>query len=393
MLFKNIRTTSKRLIQITALIVIVFSSLWFTGCRNIVSEGPEATGERRWVDTAGKVSDYRAQAACYDAKNRLLYAGFEEVVDETGTTEGRGVWKFDGHNWMNTTGAVSTYHVQSLTCDEKSGLVYASCYKLAPGEVCGQEPMGTGVWKYDGRSWADTGIPRSIYKDAGALAYDYTNNVLYASFDKTPTTGCVWKHGGRKWSEAGEDLSDYYVGSLACTGESPVGTGYPCLAFGGTRGIGGVIAYDGNVWTNTGGGVSGYWVDCLAYDSKQRTLYAGTGAGVADVNHFGHGVWKFDGIIWTDTGGEVSRYSVNSVAVDSANGIVYASCFDDMGGKGIWAYNGASWKNIGSEMEGYTFGHLAYDSNNNVLYAGCNLDPGVEGKGIWRYNCPISRDN
>src|SRR5450759_5326585 len=46
-------------------------------------------------------------------------------------------------------------------------------------------------------------------------------------------------------------------------------------------------------WTNTGGGVSSYYIESLAYDSVHKLLYAGT---------WGRGVWKYDGTTWTTTG-------------------------------------------------------------------------------------------
>src|SRR5665647_2497834 len=73
-------------------------------------------------------------------------------------------------------------------------------------------------------------------------------------------------------------------------------------------------------WTDTGGGMSSYGIQRLAYDSTNNVLYAGTNT---------NGVWKYDGTSWTNTGGAVSSYGVPSLAYDSGHNLLYAGCYGD----------------------------------------------------------------
>lgn len=352
--------------------LVLMVSLCGCGSNNtaLKAEGPLET----WTDTGGGVSEYRAQAVAFDIEEDLLYVGFEERIDSTGATEGRGVWKYDGDKWTDTRGAISKYHVRSLACDEKKNIVYANCYELAPGEVSGEEPRCAGVWKYNGKEWTDTGISSEMFKEAGALAYDSVHNNLYASFNKGPNTACVWKYDGKHWAEVGEDLPDYMIMSLACADKEN-------LICAGTRGNGGVLTFNETAWTDTGGNLSGYWVDCLAYDTGNYMLYAG----INENQYTGQGVWKYDGTTWTATDGAISNYPVNSLAVDISHNMIYASCFENIFGKGVWKYDGNIWVDISGKMSDYYFGNLVYDSNNNVLYAGLCTNDGHEGRGVWKY--------
>ena len=108
-----------------------------------------------------------------------------------------------------------------------------------------------------------------------SLAYDSAHNVLYAAFQYSPSTGGVWKYDGKSWTDTGGD--DYSIVSLAYDRKHN-------LLYAGTLGDkSGVLKYTGTEWVNTGGGVLGFWVTCLAYDSAHNLLYAGAGAGVEDI--------------------------------------------------------------------------------------------------------------
>jgi hypothetical protein len=54
------------------------------------------------------------------------------------------------------------------------------------------------------------------------------------------------------------------------------------------------------------------------------------------------GVWKYDGTTWADTGGAVSSYEIDSLAYDSDHNLIYASCYDPSTntGTGVWKYDG-----------------------------------------------------
>ena len=310
-----------------AVFLVLLSIVCLSGC---------GSGNDTWTNTGGKVSNFGAGPLVYDSAHNVLYAGCKQQVEDTGSTAGRGVWKYDGKSWTDTGGSVSSYEIGCLAYDSTHNLLYASCYKMSPGELC-LEPHGTGVWKYNGKTWTNTG-GRAKSFNVVALAYDSAHNVLYAACEYSPSTGGVWKYDGKSWTDTGVDSSNYGIVSLA-------------------------------------------------YDGEHNLLYAGAGAGVEDINHFGHSVWKYDGTNWTDTGGVVSIYSVNSLACDSAHNMIYACYhFHDVGGsKGVWKYNGTTWTNISDEeMSNYNFRSLVYDSKSNLLFAGCSDDINND-KGVWKY--------
>jgi hypothetical protein len=222
---------------------------------------------------------YGIRSLAYDSRHNVLYAG----------SDGIGVWKYNvkTSTWTDTGGGVSRLDIPSLVYDSGHNVLYAA-----------GDPRG--VWKYDGNAWADitTGLVSSDISPT-SLAYDSTHNLLYAGL---------------------------YTGS---------GT------------VGGVLKYDGKSWTNSGEGISKYDIPSLAYDSDHNVLYAGcyyvlptTSTGIANI---GKGVWKYDGGTWTSTDGGVSGYTISSLVYDSGNNILYASCVDPntSAGKRVWKYASA----------------------------------------------------
>lgn len=362
----------KKCICHLALFFVLLSIVCFSGC---------GSGNDTWTNTGGKVSKFDAGPLVYDSAHNVLYAGCEQQVGEAGETAGRGVWKYDGRSWTDTGGAISDYYIASLAYDSTHNLLYAGCYKMSPGEVSSQEPHGVGVWKYNGKTWTDIG--RQVKSlNACALAYDSAHNVIYAASDNSylSTTKGVWKYDGKSWTDTGLDFSNYSISSLAYDGKHN-------LLYAGTLNGGGVLKYTGTEWISTGWGVSTNWVNCLAYDSARNLLYAGAGAGTADINHFGHGVWKYDGTSWTDTGGVVSSYSVNSLACDPAHNMIYASYYShDFGSdRGVRKYDGTTWSDTGLKVlkvssSSNMITSLACDSVHNTLYAG------THDYGVWKYD-------
>ena len=99
-------------------------------------------------------------------------------------------------------------------------------------------------------------------------------------------------------------------------------------------------------WADTGGGVSSHSISSLACDSVHNLLYAGcydpSDPPAGRPTETGKGVWKYDGTSWTDSGGGVSSYYIESLACDSGHNLLYASCYDPSTntGKGVWKYEG-----------------------------------------------------
>ena len=359
------RDLMKKCICCLAISFVLLSMVCFSGC---------GSGNGTWTSTGGEVSKFDASPLVYDSTHNVLYAGCEQQVGQAGETAGRGVWKYDGGSWTDTGGAITHYYIASFAYDSTHNLLYAGCYKMSPGEVSGQEIHGVGVWKYNGKTWTDTGGPKKP-SHVVALAYDSAHRVLYAACESSylSTTGGVWKYDGKRWTDTGLDSSRYSISSFAYDVKHN-------LLYAGILSGSGVLKYTGSEWLDTGWGVSTYWVNCLAYDSARNLLYAGAGAGTADINHFGHSVWKYDGTNWTDTSGAVSNYSVNSLACDSAHNTIYASCYQNAGGKGVWKYDGTTWTDTGLRVSSYRITSLAYDSVHNTLYAG------THDNGVWKYD-------
>jgi hypothetical protein len=157
----------------------------------------------------------------------------------------------------------------------------------------------------------------------------------------------------------------------------------------------GCSSYTG-AWTNTGGKVSNYRVDSLAYDSAHNVLYAGCEQQVGQAGETaGRGVWKYDGGSWTDTGGAISHYYIASFAYDSTHNLLYAGCYkmspgevsgQEIHGVGVWKYNGKTWTDIGRQLKSFNARALAYDSTHNVLYAASDDSYLSTTKGVWKYD-------
>lgn len=179
----------KKCVYYLAVFFVLLSIVCFSGCSsgkvNSNNTSGGVSGKANWTNTGGKVSNFRTGALVYDSTHNVLYAGFEQQVEVTGETAGRGVWKYDGKSWTDTGGDISNYHVASLAYDSTNNLLYVGCYKLSPGEISSLEPHGVGVWKYNGKTWSDTGGRVKSF-EASALAYDSARNILYAAFQYTP---------------------------------------------------------------------------------------------------------------------------------------------------------------------------------------------------------------
>jgi hypothetical protein len=151
------------------------ASLACDSARNMLYAGTDQQGVWKydgttWTSTKGAVSEYRIESLAYDSNHRALYAG----------TESEGVWKYDGSAWTNTGGALSDHWVVSLVYDSKHNMLYAGSNY---GKNNAIPKASTGVWKYDGHSWTNTGGQVSNYA-AHSLACDPVHNVLYAGTDR-----------------------------------------------------------------------------------------------------------------------------------------------------------------------------------------------------------------
>lgn len=137
-------------------------------------------------------------------------------------------------------------------------------------------------------------------------------------------------------------------------------------------------------WSDTRGGVSTSYINCLAYDEANRHLYAGT---VAD------GVWRYDPSTgtWTDISGNADGYEAISLAF--GEGKLYASFLDRNDNPtyiGVWCYDHASpgpdkWADTDCPVPAVR--QLVYDERRGRLYAGTGqMYSDLGGQGLWQYD-------
>ena len=214
-----------------------------------------------------------------------------------------------------------------------------------------------------------------------ALAFDLTNNVLYAGGTFTTIGGIAanriakWDVTTSSWSALGTG-TDLIVTSLAFDSTNNV------LYAGGTFTIAGGVTVNyiakwdvvTSSWSALGSGMSTN-VTSLAFDSTNNVLYAGGGfitAGGVTVNYIAK--WTVSTSTWSALGSGMST-TVNALAFDSTNNVLYAGgTFTTIGGVSVkriakWDVSTSTWSALGSGAD-FTVSALAFDSNNNLLYAG-----------------------
>ena len=118
--------------KVLTVLFVVFVLALEVGCGG----GAKVVQTNSWTNTGGSVGQGKnngIDSLAYDSTHNLLYAG----------TRTNGVWKYDGTNWTNTGGAVSSYGIGPLVYDSGHNVLYAGCYvSSSTGNT------GKGVWKY-----------------------------------------------------------------------------------------------------------------------------------------------------------------------------------------------------------------------------------------------------
>jgi hypothetical protein len=299
----------------------------------------------------GAPSGIAAFPIVYDSAQNVLYAGMNE----------RGVWKYDGKSWTDTGWKVAGYTVRCMAYDSHDNCVYAGSYDYDTDEGCG-------VWKCDGKKWSNTGglISGEL---AESLAYDQNHDLLYAG---TRELG-VWKYDGTTWIDTGGTPSGCRVDSMAYDTVHDLLYAYVY----GSKNLG-VWKYDGANWTDTKSSYSNSDHQ-LAYDTVHGLLYDAC-------ENISDEVWTYDGKSWDETAPWDPSYAIGSIACDPVSGLVYVGCYDDAVASpvkgGVWVYDGTSWANTGGAVANFDMASLACDPVHGLLYAGSR---DFEGGGVWVY--------
>jgi len=284
---------------------------------------------KNWNDISGEISGYSVGTLLYEPTHEVLYAG---CISDVQYDKCYGVWKYDGRSWTDISGPLNLYSIASLAYDSNHNLLYAGCTEVGDGST---DTGSRGVWKYDGTGWANTsgGVARFWIS---SLAYDSIHDLLYAGESRG---WGAWRYNGSKWSEVGGKLSHY---SIECMAYDPTNN---LLYAGCTDVYSeiyakGVWKYDGGAWIATGGAVSDCTILSVLYDPTQDLLYAGCYDSVITGSTYPRlpstrGLWVFDGVTWTDISGGLKNYSVSSLAYDSTHSLLFAGTSEH----GVWKQN------------------------------------------------------
>lgn len=218
----------------------------------------------RWTNTGGDIKDRSAHKLAYDDSHDMLYASVFDYERE----EIKGVWRYDGKSWVNIGEGINDFGIRALAYDGSHDRLYAGTY-------------GRGVWRCEAPAtssvWTDTGGEIQTRASINALVYDSNNGYLYAGSSHADSgyRSGVWRYDGNTWMNTGGGYFNGSTISLAYDSSHDV-------LFAGLE-SGYVYVYDGSIWTSSAADL-GNSVYELLFDDVNGVLYAGT---------FKHGLWKW----------------------------------------------------------------------------------------------------
>jgi hypothetical protein len=299
-----------------------------------------------------------------------LYIGGDFNV--AGGISANNIAKWDGSSWSvidnDLDGSV-------LALVRGGGNLYASEYDRFGADH---------IAKWDSNSWsyinsndnAGNGID-----DFNAYAFTWDGSHLYAGGNFTKVGGNVVNYiarwDGNNWSTMGGGVNEFVifdpvVYALAWDGSNLYAGGFFSTA--GGISAPNIAKWDGNSWSNIGGGIGGE-VHALTWDGSN--LYAGG---------YGNKVAKWDGNVWSDIG-------------SGLDGAVYALVWDgihlyaggdftlagDTSSNNIARWDGSVWSGLGSGLDGPVYA-LVWDGIH--LYAGGDftLAGGTRSNNIARWD-------
>ncbi len=324
-----------------------------------------------WTNTGGGISGSTCHELLYIQGANVLLAGMAGV---------EGVWGCTNPNtspsWSDTSNnGIENAMVFSVALDSTNGFLYAA--------------SDGGAWRYDSSTFTWASIQSGLtYSESDSIVYDATRNKVYIGMNggkgvwrcDSPNTAPAWTSIGNN----GIQNSNVLAMAYDVTNNVLYASGQPY----GPLGVYGIWSCPNPdtapSWTNTGGGVSGYGSYKMLYLASSNTLYAGT---FNPQMYNGRGVWSCatpnTAPSWSKLGVGVSDYSVYCYAYDSSRNLLYAGTSN-----GVWKCSNPdtapTWSDVG--LSSVDVLSLAYDPTRNLLYAGM----GNYYKGVQRCASPDS---
>ena len=269
----------------------------------------------------------------------------------------------------------------------QTNLIYAVAVdangNLFMGGRGGHASSTSRITMWDGATLHDIGLVNGIVR---ALAFDNEGR-LYAGGAFTEIGGvwtvnnlAVWD--GASWCNVGGGVTGQGVLALSVDSHNKLyvggvfnqaGSGEDAIA------VNNMAVWDGAMWRNVGGGVTGEGVLALAVDAKDR-LYVGgsfTQVGSGDRESAVSNLAMWDGASWRNVGGGVAGNSVAALAVDSKDKLYVGGRFTQVGGgdgesavSNLAVWDGAGWHNVGAGVMGEGVAALDLDSNDKLYVGG-----------------------
>lgn len=245
------------------------------------------------------------------------------------------------------------------------------------------------IARWDGEQWGALGEGLNGFVRPLEVFDDGTGEALYAGGHFTHTgnkeVNYIARWDGQEWSNVGGGMNDFVQGSALVVFDD--GTGPALYAGGSFTMAGGVEAngiarWDGENWTEVGGGVHGEEakVSSLAVfdDGTGTALYVGGQFETAG-NIPAQNIAKWDGEEWHSLGGGISggNDGPKSMAVfnDGTGDALYIGGHfthaDNQRVDYVAKWNGAQWSSVGSGLDWAVRSLATFDDGNGeALYAG-----------------------
>ena len=341
-----------------------------------------------------------------DGSGSALYAG--GFFEEAGNMQVRGIARWDGESWSPLGHGVYDSAWVLAVYDDGSEIGPVLCVGGSIS-IAGFLPAGNFA-QWDGNEWstAGGGLVNYGFTAAWALATVEEGlgleSGLYVGGNFKTAGGVeaasIARWDGESFSSVGGGIDDTVL-AMAVFDED--GTGSSLFAGGGFSTAGGkeinsVARWNGNSWSQLGGGISGVVYALTVLDDSAANgpaLYAGGTISQVEGNPVNR-IAKWDGTEWSDVGGGTNDWVYSLTAFDDGSGAgsaLYAGGRFTMAGgvdaNFIAKWDGVQWSPLGSGMDSTVRAMAAYDDGTGLaLYAGGYFATagGVEANGIAKWD-------
>ncbi len=291
----------------------------------------------------------------------------------------------DPSNW-GALGAGLNGTVKALAYDSNHNAVYVGGQFTSIHGGSANTLNYIAKWNIGSNSWSTLGTT-GLNSYVNALAYDSTNNILYAGGDFTSTyevynnkLNHIAKWDGSHWTAVGSG-SNYSVNALVCDSSGNVYIGGQVGTLEGNP-VYGVAKWNGVTWepsTRLNG-----LVNAITYDTINNLLYVGGNFSctVDDGETLNHiAIWNLTTKQWISLNCNWTTAYVYSFYFDSTTDSLYASGYfwnTLTGGFGLVRLNGGNWNTMGPNLNSYAY-TIAVNPINRMLYVGGDFDSSYGG--------------